>query len=102
MTHSWFWVLTIGVLGCDPTIEIVATDGRGRGGIDESSLRGSCASGCGEQSTEGNCWCDDLCHEHDDCCIDKLEHCSDERMVDGGLGLASVCADWSDGSACDP
>lgn len=37
----------------------------------------SCEGACGGQSPSGQCWCDGVCHEYGDCCVDVCEWCSE-------------------------
>ena len=75
-------------------------DERGLG--DADGVYGSCAeAACGEDSPDGNCWCDEACVEHGDCCGDKVESC-------GGAGadplLPVLCdspMDCASGLTCD-
>ena len=62
--------------GCDPD-DAVDIDGQPeRGPLGKADGSGSCApADCGQQSSSGNCWCDDLCSQYGDCCEDKVAVC---------------------------
>lgn len=38
---------------------------------------GSCANACGDASPDFACFCDDLCEENGDCCLDYRDECVD-------------------------
>lgn len=73
-----------------------------RGLGDADGVYGSCAENtCGEAAPAGNCWCDEACIEHGDCCGDKVDAC-------GGLEpepllpvLCDSVADCPSGLTCD-
>jgi len=43
---------------------------------------GSCADSCGDQSSDGECFCDEFCVGVGDCCADAVELCEDDLGVD--------------------
>lgn len=63
----------------------VAPDGEGRGAIGKADVTGNCAKPggdfCGGKSDE-TCWCDGLCTQFGDCCIDYAPVC----VGSGGAG----------------
>jgi endonuclease/exonuclease/phosphatase family metal-dependent hydrolase len=65
-----------------------------RGSIGKADLYGSCSSAgtCGARAESGNCWCDDACLGHGDCCDDKPTVCP------GGLELATYNAGLAHGA----
>lgn len=72
-----------------------------RGLGDADGAYGSCVEACGEAALDGNCWCDEACARHGDCCGDKLDTC-------GGAGpdplLSVLCdsvEDCPSGLTCD-
>ena len=54
---------------------------------------GSCsASSCGTISDNGSCWCDELCAEYGDCCLNAAEECRvDECYADADCGRDRSC-----------
>jgi len=69
------WVVGIVLLvGCAATTA-PAEDGE-RGDLGKADLFGTCAGAdCGGKAAEGNCWCDESCLGHGDCCADKPTVC---------------------------
>ena len=54
-------------------------------GTGKADLVGSCeGSTCDGQASDGNCFCDDLCVDFDDCCADKVTVCG--GVACGDLG----------------
>ena len=44
--------------------------------LGKADAYGSCAADdCGDKSSDGNCWCDDLCTSYGDCCDNKVAAC---------------------------
>ncbi len=72
---------------------------RGLGGAD--GVFGSCVEACGEPSPEGNCWCDEACAEHGDCCADKVETCGGEAPEAPPSVLCESVQDCWSGFTCD-
>jgi hypothetical protein len=51
-----------------------------RGELGKADQFGSCAgTNCDGKAPDGNCYCDNECHNYNDCCEDKVDEC-------GGLG----------------
>lgn len=42
----------------------------------DAGSSGSCATSCGGQSSNGECFCDAVCTQNSDCCSDFNDHCS--------------------------
>ena len=83
-------VLAAALVGC-----IDSSGGQGeRGDLGKADVFGSCstASTCGEKSSGGNCWCDDSCIAHGDCCSDKAAVCP------GGMVFATYNAGLAHGA----
>ncbi|HET7540330.1 MAG TPA: hypothetical protein VFK05_10685 [Polyangiaceae bacterium] len=40
-----------------------------------STARASCTEGCGSYSSSSACWCDTLCSNYGDCCVDYAAQC---------------------------
>jgi len=55
---------------CDP-----AAGGADCGGLCVDPPGDSCAEHCDGQSSDGSCWCDDLCTGYGDCCADYAVMC---------------------------
>lgn len=58
---------------------------------------GSCEGSCGDQSADGECYCDELCLESGDCCADALELCAEDV---GELPPPPMEEDFSCADAC--
>ncbi|MGH1340893.1 MAG: hypothetical protein ACRBN8_05045 [Nannocystales bacterium] len=93
----------MGVLLCLSACGGAASEASAERGLgDADGVYGSCAEqACGEAPVGGNCWCDEACVEHGDCCGDKVDAC-------GGVGpdplLPVLCdspTDCSSGLTCD-
>jgi hypothetical protein len=56
-----------------------------RGPLPERDRTGSCDGHCGGKS-DGNCWCDDACGIHGDCCSDKTATCGGTPASCAALG----------------
>lgn len=70
------YLLVLLVAGCSMS-DSQREDGP-RGELGKADAVGSCAkSDCEGQATNGNCFCDDSCLGHGDCCSDKREACGD-------------------------
>ncbi|MBV1859976.1 MAG: hypothetical protein KUG77_16305 [Nannocystaceae bacterium] len=90
-------LLCLGACGEAPT-DVVGERGLG----DADGVYGECAQdACGEAAPGGNCWCDEACVEHGDCCGDKVDSC-------GGAGpdpllpvLCDFVTDCPSGLTCD-
>lgn len=62
---------------------------------------GSCVDACGDAAPEGNCWCDEACIEHGDCCGDKVDSCGGEAPDPALPVLCREVQDCSAGLTCD-
>lgn len=62
---------------------------------------GSCADACGEATLDGNCWCDEVCLEHGDCCGDKVDVCGGDAPDPLIPVLCEVVEDCPIGLMCD-
>lgn len=68
---------------------------------------GSCSGVCGDQSTGGDCFCDGLCQEYDDCCDDYESLCAvascegycGGKSSEGNCYCDSLCTSYND--CCD-
>lgn len=58
----------------------------------DAAPSGSCEDACGGPSSDGPCWCDDLCVTYGDCCLDKAAVCDapDTAVVDAVLLLVNT------------
>lgn len=93
--HGWVIAASIALaLGACAGGEEPAADEGPRGGLGgKADLYGSCgAEDCGGKSADGNCWCDESCLGHGDCCDDKPEVCP------GGLMFATYNAGLAHGA----
>lgn len=107
-------IATLVVLGTACTVEtedLRPTDGDTAAGADEANdderkplgkadRIGSCQpSDCGGISSEGTCWCDDLCVVFGDCCSDKIDVCEAETCEPIECGpkplFLELCSDGS-------
>ena len=62
-----------------------------RGPIAVADLSGSCAdTECDGPAPEGNCWCDEDCTHHADCCDDYVHACAGDRRTCGGF-IGDAC-----------
>lgn len=95
------WI--VGVLLCLSACAEAGPESVGDRGLgDADGVYGSCEQlACGEAAAVGNCWCDEACVEHGDCCGDKVDAC-------GGAGpdpqlpiLCEAAADCPSGLTCD-
>src|SRR5687767_7319889 len=48
-----------------------------RPGKADSHVFGSCEQSCGGRSSDGTCWCDELCEGFGDCCSDMAQVCDE-------------------------
>lgn len=89
--HGWIGlVFAMGLVGC--ASEEAADDGP-RGDQGKADLFGSCsASACGGKAESGNCYCDEACLGHGDCCSNKPTVC------EGGLLFATYNAGLAHGA----
>jgi len=68
---------------------------------------GTCSGVCGDQSTGGDCFCDGLCQEYDDCCDDYESLCAvascegycGGKSSEGNCYCDSLCTSYND--CCD-
>ncbi|MCR9159411.1 MAG: hypothetical protein ACE37F_23105 [Nannocystaceae bacterium] len=94
--RGWMAVLVLCLGGCEVEPEVAQ---RGLGLAD--GVVGSCADACGEATAEGNCWCDEACAEHGDCCEDKVEVCGGEGPDPLVPVLCEEVDDCPSGMTCD-
>ena len=83
--------------GCIEASEVA--NERGLGLAD--GVIGSCGDACGDAAPDGNCWCDEACAEHGDCCTDAVELCGTDAA---DPPIPALCRDIEDcpaGLACD-
>jgi len=77
------------LVGCVDADSVGDLDTGDRGGKTDDYLYGSCADACGDQSLDGNCYCDDMCDYFGDCCDDKAAVCDASfesfKMSHGGF-----------------
>ncbi len=93
----------MGVLMCLSACVGTSPDAVGERGLgDADGVYGTCAEeACGEAAPGGNCWCDEACIEHGDCCSDKVDTCGGADPDPLVPVLCEVAADCSSGLTCD-
>ena len=96
--RGWIAGLVLCLTGCIGADEPEVAE-RGLGLAD--GVVGSCADACGEASVDGNCWCDESCAEHGDCCGDKVDVCGGEAPDPLVPVLCEVVDDCPTGMTCD-
>jgi endonuclease/exonuclease/phosphatase family metal-dependent hydrolase len=88
--------LMMGAVGCGgfDSFEADHTEEVRRGDLGKADLYGSCSANdtCDGQAADGNCWCDDSCLGHGDCCADKPTACP------GGVQMATYNAGLAHGA----
>ncbi len=98
------------ILGCQAGIEDTDPLDADRGAKADGPLEGSCVESCGEQSSTGNCWCDEACKRFGDCCADKASVCDPDPCDTGDPNQSMVlvetqgqrwCVDRYEAVACD-
>ena len=92
--------------------EVDAAETPDRQPLGKADAVGSCqaedgADFCGGPS-QGNCWCDDLCHTFGDCCADKVDTCDGPEdgptlcMHEDHCGSGQICDHTECHSNCPP
>lgn len=95
----WFGILVL--QGCD-----LSSNQGGRIKPVPVDPFGSCADSCGDQASDGSCWCDDECTAKGDCCRDMRAICFDqvveeeEDICEGWEDYTGVCPDQSTTIVC--
>lgn len=93
----------MGVLLCLSACVGTPADVVGARGLgDADGVYGSCAEdACGEAAPSGNCWCDEACVEHGDCCGDKVAACGGAGSEPLQSVLCDSASDCPSGLTCD-
>jgi hypothetical protein len=108
-------LLPLAPVACSESEEAAPAEAQERAPLGKADAFGSCQTEhgdlCGGPS-QGNCWCDDLCHDYGDCCADKVdtcdgptlclheEHCGSEQACDHSECLANCPPDMVCPAVC--
>lgn len=96
--RGWIVGVVVWMTGCMGAAEPEVAE---RGLALADGVVGSCAEACGEATLDGNCWCDESCAEHGDCCGDKVDVCGGDAPDPLVPVLCEVVDDCPTGLTCD-